>query len=107
MSKVKSPDEKKRLSLVLDRRNAYRENDKASRKNIPRAKARSHRKERRAVEQVLADVPLKAEAHELIESLARTAMRSKKLKAFKKSPDKPLSVHIASRSRRRSGQKKA
>jgi hypothetical protein len=107
MSKVKSPDEKKRLSLALDRRNAYRENDKSSRKNIPRAKAGSHRSERRAVEQVLADVPLKAEAHELVESLARTTVRIKKLKAFKKSPDEPLSAHIASRSTRRSRLEKA
>lgn len=39
----KSPQEKKRLSLKKDRRNTYGENDKASRKNIPRSKAKSHR----------------------------------------------------------------
>ena len=43
-----SPQEKKELSLQKDRRNAYGENDKASRKNIPRAKARVNRANRRA-----------------------------------------------------------
>lgn len=44
---AKSPQEKKRLSLQRDRRNTYGENDKASRKNIPRSKAISHRAVRR------------------------------------------------------------
>ena len=44
----KSPQEKKRLSLQKDRRNAYGENAKSSRKNIPRSKAISHRKVRHA-----------------------------------------------------------
>jgi hypothetical protein len=42
-----SPQEKKRMSLDKDRRNVYGENDKASRKNIPRAKARVNRVNRR------------------------------------------------------------
>ena len=43
----KSPQDKKRLSLTKDRRNSYGENAKASRKNIPKSKALSHRKVRR------------------------------------------------------------
>jgi len=38
-------------SLERDRRNNYGENDKASRKNIPRSKARSHREVRRTAKQ--------------------------------------------------------
>ncbi|HXH78679.1 hypothetical protein [Nocardioides sp.] len=48
MSRIKNPQDKKRLSLERDRRNTYGENDKASRKNIPRAKARVNRANRRA-----------------------------------------------------------
>lgn len=43
----RSPQEKKKLSLQRHRRNTYGENDKASRKNIPRSKAISHRAVRR------------------------------------------------------------
>ena len=44
----RSPQEKKQLSYERDRVNPYGENDKASRKAIPRFKAASHREERRA-----------------------------------------------------------
>ena len=39
--KRKSPQEKKALSYAKDRRNTYGENDKSSRKNIPRNDSRS------------------------------------------------------------------
>jgi hypothetical protein len=48
MSSVKDPQEKKNLSLARDRRNTYGENAKASRKNIPASKQRSHQTERHA-----------------------------------------------------------
>lgn len=48
MSKVKNPREKKRLSLARDRRNWYGENDKSSRKAIPRNKRRVNRVNRHA-----------------------------------------------------------
>lgn len=64
--RARSPQEKKALSYLRDRRNVYCENDKASRKNIPRAKARSHRAVRRTDAAALRDaeaaveiVPLK------------------------------------------------
>jgi len=44
----RSPQEKKRLSYLKDRRNAYGENDKSSRKNIPRSRRARHHELRRA-----------------------------------------------------------
>ncbi|MEV6906791.1 tyrosine-type recombinase/integrase [Amycolatopsis sp. NPDC051071] len=49
----KSPQEKKRLSYAKDRRNRYGENDKSSRKNIPRHKRRVNRLNRHRDQQVL------------------------------------------------------
>ena len=49
----KTPQEKKRLSYAKDRRNTYGENDKSSRRNIPAAKARQRRANRRVAHQVL------------------------------------------------------
>ena len=48
VSKIKSPQEKKRASLEFDRRNIYGENSKASRKGIQKGKQRSHMEERRS-----------------------------------------------------------
>jgi hypothetical protein len=53
VSKVKTPQQKKRLSYQHDRRNTYGENQKSSRKNIPRSKQLSHQDERRSVRQAL------------------------------------------------------
>ena len=53
VSKIKSPKEKKTLSLARDRRNTYGVNPKASREGIRRGKQRSHLEERRAVGHVL------------------------------------------------------
>ncbi|GAA1525301.1 hypothetical protein GCM10009678_03270 [Actinomadura kijaniata] len=48
-----TPQEKKRLSYQRDRRNWYGENDKSSRKNIPRNRALKHRAARHRVAQEL------------------------------------------------------
>ena len=53
MSKVKSPTEKKRISLGKDRRNVYGECPTSSRKNIRRGKQRSHMEVRRAANEEL------------------------------------------------------
>jgi hypothetical protein len=45
--KLRSPQEKKSLSCANDRRNTYRENDKASRKLIPLRKAQESRQGKR------------------------------------------------------------
>ena len=92
MSKVKSPQDKKRLSLENDRRNTWGENQKSSRKNIPRAKQRQHRDERRSVAEVLRN--LKATDDEDIavdaELLVKTKIAQSRGLGFKKRPDVPL-----------------
>ena len=103
MSKVKTPKDKKRLSYERDRRNTYGENQKSSRKNIPRSKRLSHQEERRAVRQALipaqGDVRVKI-ADEAHSQVLRTG-RIKKLSAFRKSLDRPLGEVVARRLRRR------
>ncbi len=96
MSKIKSPSEKKALSLDLDRRNTYGENAKASRKNIPRGKQRSHQHERRAVGQILGGVQSGPDPDDVFaaEGAAKAAAQAKKLRAFKKEPDTPLGVVV-------------
>ena len=92
MSKTKSPQEKKMLSLELDRRNIYGENAKSSRKNIPKSKQLSHQSERRAGNTPLLaikgvvdeDQALKAELE------SRDRLIGKKRVAFVKRPDRPL-----------------
>ena len=46
--RVRTPQEKKRLSLERDRRNTFGQNDKGSRKAIPRNKKQANRAIRRA-----------------------------------------------------------
>lgn len=101
MSKVKSPQAKKRLSLSRDRRNSFGENDKASRKLIPLGKARTRRAERRGVGQALAAAidhlePVEAECK------ARELGALKSRQAFVKDPDQPLGVVLARKRARRS-----
>jgi hypothetical protein len=78
----KSPREKKALSYVCDRRNDYGENDKASRKNIPRAKARSHRLVRRADRTALRD----------LEAALEIVPLKRAKPAWKKTPDITLGL---------------
>ena len=109
MSKVKTPQQKKRLSYAHDRRNAYGENQKSSRKNIPRSKQRSHQEERRSVRQVLVAAQGKVadEVADQAQSQTLRAGRIKKLKAFRKSPDKPLGETVERRLHRRRAEKTA
>lgn len=96
----KTPQEKKTLSLTKDRRNAYRENDKASRKNIPLARARDHRKNRHRQNQTLAGVErLGEEAAALVESTARQDIRNGQ--GWTKLPDQPLGDHLSEQRARR------
>ncbi len=103
MSKVKTPKEKKRLSYEHDRRNTYGENQKSSRKNIPRSKQRSQQDERRSVRQtlVVAQGDVVDEAIDEAQSQVLRRARIKRLKAFRKSPDRPLGEVIERRLRRR------
>jgi hypothetical protein len=93
MSKIKSAREEKEKSLAHDRRNVYGENQKASRKNIPLAKQRSHQSVRRATKRALsvsgdvgeeraADAQFNATSEEI----------AHKRKRFKKRPDASLNA---------------
>ena len=89
--KFKTPQEKKRLSLAKDRRNTYGENDKASRKAIPRRKQIGQMQLRRAVAQELQlSGPHGGRAIEEIASKVAAVQTKKKHKRFKKAPDEPL-----------------
>jgi len=103
VSKIKSPREKKKLSLARDRRNTYGENPRASREGIHRGKQRSHMEERRAVDRVLRRLREKPDENEAIEAdvLAKTLTLQKRREAFKKRADEPLGVVIKRKLARR------
>lgn len=96
MSKLKSPRAKKAASLARDRRNRYGENTKASRKNIPKAKARTERALRRAVHVALATNDLGSdEGLDHAETSLTEAARDRKSHGFRKRPDVPLGLVIS------------
>ena len=91
--KRRSPAEKKALSYAKDRRNSYGENDKASRKSIPRSKAKGHRANRRKAARTLDRIEtLDQDEAALAENAITTDLD--RLKRWKKSPDQPLGDHI-------------
>ena len=97
MSKLKSPQEKKSVSLNRDRRNNYGENDKASRKAIPRNKQNNHQAERRAANRPVA--ALKGNIEEDVANAAEMQSRAQvvlqKRKGFRKRPDISLGDMLA------------
>jgi hypothetical protein len=103
MSKLKNPRAKKAASLSRDRRNADGENSKAARKNIPRAKARTHREQRRAVHQAIAAPAELVSETGLVhaENLVTKATRDAKAHGFRKKPDVPLGEVLADKRERR------
>jgi hypothetical protein len=104
MSTIENPEDKKRLSLERDRRNRYGENSKSSRKSIQRGKQRRHMDERRTVDEVLGrlkgsvleDVATEAEL------LAKTRIIDSQRRGFKKRPDTPLGVVLATKAKKQS-----
>jgi hypothetical protein len=103
MSKVKTPTEKKQISLLKDRRNVYGECPTSSRKNIRRNKQRGHMEVRRAANEELRGlqgVTLNADADE-IESRTRDRIIALARSSFKKIPDAPLGEVVARKLRRR------
>ena len=94
MSRVKSPKEKKRLSLERDRRNTYSENSKTSRKNIPRGKQRRHMDERRAVAQTLGRLKGRVDEASADEAELKSKVDTadSRNRGFRKVPDEPLGV---------------
>jgi hypothetical protein len=91
----KTPQDKKRLSLEKDRRNTYGENDKASRKNIPRAKARVNRANRHLDRQIL-DQGLGA-PDESVDDAVEQRVIGRRRKFGRKWPDRPLGEVLARR----------
>ncbi|GAA2424572.1 hypothetical protein GCM10010191_40990 [Actinomadura vinacea] len=97
----RTPQEKKRLSYLKDRRNLYGENDKASRKNLPRRRQRKHRAERHRVHQTLGQargVPDEAREDAIEQRLKGRRLSSS---SWRKSPDFPLGETVEYRLRRR------
>ncbi|WP_146168160.1 hypothetical protein [Pseudomonas mangrovi] len=103
MSRIKSPDDKKRKSYKKDCRNTYDENSKASRKNIPRSKRRGHMAERHAVADALRGLNGHASEVDADKADSEIKVRSRltRLSAFKKVPDKPLGEYLKRRMARR------
>lgn len=96
--KEKTPQEKKALSYAKDCRNTYGENDKGSRKAIPKRKAEVNRVYRRKINEVLdLIVDQGPEDVDKLESTARSINR----KAWKKSPDEPLGQVVQQKLERR------
>jgi len=103
MSKLKIPTEKKRISLVKDRRNVYGECPTSSRKNISRGKQRGHMEVRRAANEELrslkgASTEVDADATE-VHTKDRILVLSRS--AFKKVPDGPLGEVLNRKLKRR------
>lgn len=90
--KTKTPQEKKALSYAKDRRNAYGENDKSSRKNIPLRKAKSHRSYRKKVNDILHKTlnVVVTEDVEIVENEVKSVRKNN----WKKYPDKPLGEFV-------------
>lgn len=96
---MKTPQEKKRLSLAKDRRNTFGENSKASRKGIPLAKARANRSERHAQDHLVAQALVGKTEEQLVK--VEMQVKSTKPRQWRKSPDEPLGVVLAKRSAKR------
>jgi hypothetical protein len=92
VSKLKSPQEKKTASLDHDRRNTYGENDKSSRKNIPKSKQLSHQAERKAANQPLGKLrtAVSEDDEAAVELESRVRAIEKRRNGFRKRPDASL-----------------
>ena len=104
MSKLKTPQEKKRASLKHDCRNTYGESPHGSRKSIPKRKAMQHQQERRVANQALASVAgtTDLDAYESVEGRIKSQTRLKRLRGFRKWPDEALGVVVEQKQELRS-----
>ncbi|MFD6391457.1 hypothetical protein ACWF9G_08245 [Nocardia sp. NPDC055029] len=98
----RSPQEKKALSYAKDRRNCYGENDKSSRKNIPRSKRILNRVDRRR-EGIFAGAtgPVDLAAAEQCEVDLLSTRSKWQTSGWWKMPDAPLRDVVAVKLRRR------
>ncbi|KAG1682839.1 Centromere protein V [Nymphon striatum] len=102
MSKIKNPQEKKRLSYSKDRRNSYGESDKGSRKSIPKNKQLRSKAER-SKESKLKQISSHGLDDDLlleVENEVKSTTKLKRLQGFKKCPDQPLEKHIKQQKRK-------
>jgi hypothetical protein len=101
MSKLRNPRAKKEASLSHDRRNPD-ERSKASRKSIPRAKARTQRAQRRAAHQALAHAePLASDVElERAEKKLTDAAGARQAEG-RKTSNVPLREYLEGKGRRR------
>jgi hypothetical protein len=90
----RDPQKAKKLRLLHDRVNAYGENDKASRKAIPRFKAETNRKHRHAVSAQLKHIEDGQDA-EAVEARIATATFKGLHPSKRKEPDLPSAIQIA------------
>ncbi|WP_159401029.1 hypothetical protein [Streptomyces sp. NRRL B-24484] len=91
----RTPREKKRLSYLKDRRNAYGENDKGSRTSIRRRKRAVNSANRRLHRTVLATLNGRPAGDRAAEVAERAAGR--RPKRWRKVPDAPLGELLAQR----------
>ncbi len=89
-----TPQEKKRLSYERDRRNAYGENDKSSRKSIRLRKRMRARTERKRASQGLAPgtIPVQLDDGDHLDAELLPARDPRPW--FRKWPDRPLGEHV-------------
>ena len=96
MSKVKSPVDKKRNSLLKDNRNVYSDGPSWSRKQVRRRKQISHHALRQAAAEELRLVKGASDVADgdIAEDRARNRLAEQKRASFKKFPDEPLAIVI-------------
>ncbi|MFJ5711482.1 hypothetical protein [Streptomyces sp. NPDC093105] len=95
----KTPQEKKRLSYVKDRRNNYGENDKSSRKSIRRNKRFPNSANRRRAQAAL--TALLGAPDEVRADAVEQRMNGRRPKRWRKFPDVPLGVVVEGALQRR------
>lgn len=92
--KRKTPPEEKALSYAKDRRNAYGENSKSSRKAVALRKALVNRANRAAARTALATATTDPEK-------AESKLSKKRPKVWGKQPDQPLGAMVLRKLKRR------
>lgn len=85
---MRTPQEKKRLSLKKDRRNTYGENNKSSRTGIPLRKAKAHRSDRHRQDTLLHVLPDPSNEDALV--ALENEVKGQAPHAWRKHPDTPL-----------------
>ena len=100
MMKKKSPQEKRANSYAKDRRNAYGESDKASRKAIPLRKALVNRANRKRANQPLNNLTPRPNT-DAVEPIELQTYHHRP-KRWRKYPDAPLSEVVKKKLDRRS-----